>query len=73
MPTRAQQRRALQAADELDAGVPSAGADRTKDLQVMLAAACRGIERERARLFGGARPFLYLIQDDEPNFYGSSR
>ncbi|MBI1980728.1 MAG: hypothetical protein HYS63_04080 [Methylocystis sp.] len=28
------------------------------------------MERERARYFGGARPFVYLIQDDEPNFYG---
>ncbi|MBM3563427.1 MAG: hypothetical protein FJX48_09855 [Alphaproteobacteria bacterium] len=27
-------------------------------------------ERDRARYFGGARPFIYLIQDDEPNFYG---
>ena len=32
----------------------------------------RDIERERARLFGATRPFLYLIQDDEPNFYGWS-
>ena len=32
----------------------------------------REIERERARMFGGARPFLYLVQDDEPNFYGWS-
>ena len=30
----------------------------------------RDIERERARMFGGARQFLYLVQDDEPNFYG---
>ncbi|MBM3550338.1 MAG: hypothetical protein FJX45_00960 [Alphaproteobacteria bacterium] len=28
------------------------------------------MERDRARYFGGARPFVYLIQDDEPNFYG---
>ncbi|PWB91990.1 hypothetical protein C5688_03010 [Methylocystis sp. MitZ-2018] len=28
------------------------------------------MERERARYFGGERPFIYLIQDDEPNFYG---
>ena len=28
------------------------------------------LERDRARYFGGARPFVYLIQDDEPNFYG---
>lgn len=32
----------------------------------------REIERNRAKLFGGARPFLYLIQDDEPYFYGWS-
>lgn len=32
----------------------------------------RAIESERARFFGGARPFLYLAQDDEPNFYGWS-
>ena len=32
----------------------------------------RDVERERARFFGGARPFLYLVQDDEPNFYGWS-
>lgn len=30
----------------------------------------RAMERDRARYFGGARPFIYLIQDDEPNFYG---
>lgn len=30
----------------------------------------RDIERDRARFFGGARPFLYLVQDDEPYFYG---
>jgi hypothetical protein len=28
------------------------------------------MERERARYFGGARQFIYLIQDDEPHFYG---
>jgi hypothetical protein len=28
------------------------------------------MERDRARYFGGERPFVYLIQDDEPNFYG---
>ena len=28
------------------------------------------MERDRARHFGGERPFIYLIQDDEPNFYG---
>jgi hypothetical protein len=32
----------------------------------------RAIENERARCFGGRRPFVYLIQDDEPNFYGWS-
>jgi len=32
----------------------------------------KGLERDRARHFGGARPFVYLIQDDEPNFYGWS-
>ncbi len=32
----------------------------------------RGLERDRARYFGGALPFVYLIQDDEPNFYGWS-
>ena len=30
----------------------------------------RQIERERARYHGGSRPFVYLIQDDEPYFYG---
>lgn len=30
----------------------------------------RALEQDRARYFGGARPFIYLIQDDEPNFYG---
>ena len=30
----------------------------------------RQIERERARYHGGSRPFVYLIQDDEPFFYG---
>ena len=30
----------------------------------------RGLESDRARSFGGARPFVYLIQDDEPNFDG---
>jgi len=34
------------------------------------AALIRDIERERARMFGGARKFLYLVQDDEPHFYG---
>ncbi|MCX7900564.1 MAG: hypothetical protein N2444_10895, partial [Methylocystis sp.] len=28
------------------------------------------IERDRARYFGGALPFVYLVQDDEPYFYG---
>lgn len=28
------------------------------------------MERDRARYLGGERPFIYLIQDDEPNFYG---
>ena len=28
------------------------------------------MERDRARYFGGERTFIYLIQDDEPNFYG---
>ncbi|MFO1133816.1 MAG: rhamnan synthesis F family protein [Rhodoblastus sp.] len=32
----------------------------------------RNVEMERARIFGGARPFAYLIQDDEPHFYGWS-
>lgn len=30
----------------------------------------RAFEKNRSRFFGGARPFVYLIQDDEPNFYG---
>jgi hypothetical protein len=30
----------------------------------------RGLERDRARYFGGARPFVYLIQDDESYFDG---
>lgn len=30
----------------------------------------RGLERDRARFHGGARPFVYLIQDDEPYFDG---
>ncbi len=29
-------------------------------------------ENERQRFFGGRRPFVYIIQDDEPNFYGWS-
>ncbi len=29
-------------------------------------------ESERRRFFGGRRPFVYVIQDDEPNFYGWS-
>jgi hypothetical protein len=28
------------------------------------------LEQVRARLFGGQLPFIYLIQDDEPFFYG---
>lgn len=28
------------------------------------------LERDRARLFGGALPFMYLVQDDEPYFQG---
>jgi O-antigen biosynthesis protein len=28
------------------------------------------LEQVRARLFGGRRPYVYLIQDDEPYFYG---
>ncbi|WP_246206998.1 rhamnan synthesis F family protein [Methylocystis heyeri] len=31
-----------------------------------------GFESERRRFFGGSRPFVYVIQDDEPNFYGWS-
>ncbi|MBU6525669.1 hypothetical protein OGR47_01405 [Methylocystis sp. MJC1] len=30
------------------------------------------LERDRARLFGGELPFVYLIQDDEPYFQGRS-
>lgn len=30
------------------------------------------LERDRARFFGGASPLIYLIQDDEPYFYGWS-
>lgn len=30
----------------------------------------RALERDRARAFGGRRPFVYLIQDDEPKFDG---
>jgi len=30
----------------------------------------RALERDRARTFGERRPFVYLIQDDEPNFDG---
>jgi O-antigen biosynthesis protein len=30
------------------------------------------LETDRARLFGGALPFIYLIQDDEPYFQGRS-
>ncbi|MGJ0508994.1 MAG: rhamnosyltransferase WsaF family glycosyltransferase [Methylocystis sp.] len=30
----------------------------------------RGLERDRARFFGGALPFVYVIQDDEPYFQG---
>lgn len=30
------------------------------------------LERDRARLFGGELPFIYLIQDDEPYFQGRS-
>lgn len=30
----------------------------------------RRLERDRSRAFGGARPFVYLIQDDEPYFDG---
>lgn len=30
------------------------------------------LERDRARLFGGALPFVYLVQDDEPYFQGRS-
>jgi len=29
-------------------------------------------ERDRRRFFGGRLPFVYVIQDDEPNFYGWS-
>ena len=32
----------------------------------------RDLERDRARYFGRRRPFVYLIQDNEPNFYGWS-
>lgn len=28
------------------------------------------LEQTRSRLFGGRKPFIYLIQDDEPFFYG---
>lgn len=30
------------------------------------------IEKEQRLFFGGERPFVYLIQDDEPYFYGRS-
>jgi hypothetical protein len=30
------------------------------------------LERDRARLFGGELPFIYLVQDDEPYFQGRS-
>lgn len=30
----------------------------------------RSLERDRARYHGSSRPFVYLIQDDEPNFDG---
>lgn len=32
----------------------------------------RALETDRARAFGGRRPFVYIIQDDEPNFAGWS-
>jgi hypothetical protein len=30
----------------------------------------RSLESDRARYHGRERPFVYIIQDDEPNFYG---
>lgn len=29
----------------------------------------RRLEKDRARMFGGKLPFVYVIQDDEPHFY----